>query len=155
MKKISIKSSKGGMINGVIHQNGNDLLMIIVHGFKDNMNIYAVKQLSISLNKFYSVFRFTFPDVEKNKDNFNLIEEFDYLEPLRKLAKLYPTYAVPGNHEYGVSCSRGINDKCDYSGDVNEETKQILTNMGIRYLMNDLEKITINSSSFYLFGGDE
>ncbi|KKQ27147.1 MAG: repair exonuclease family protein [Candidatus Magasanikbacteria bacterium GW2011_GWC2_37_14] len=82
-------------------------------------------------------------------------EEFDYLEPLRKLAKLYPTYAVPGNHEYGVSCSRGINDKCDYSGDVNEETKQILTNMGIRYLMNDLEKITINSSSFYLFGGDE
>lgn len=82
MKKISIKSFQGAMINGVLHQNGNDLLMIVVHGFKDNMDIYAVKQLSISLNKFCSVFRFTFPDVEKNKDNFNLIEEFDYLKEI-------------------------------------------------------------------------
>ena len=46
-------------------QNGNELLMIVVHGFKDNMDIYAVKQLSISLSKHCSVFRFTFPDVEK------------------------------------------------------------------------------------------
>ena len=82
-------------------------------------------------------------------------EEFDYLEPLRKLTKLYPTYAVPGNHEYGVSCYKGIYEKCHYNGNVNEEAKQILTDTGIKYLMNGLEKITINNSSFYLFGGDE
>lgn len=80
MKKISIKSSKGLMINGILHQNEDDLLMIVVHGFKDNMDIYAVKQLSISLNKFCSVFRFTFPDVETNTNNFNLIDEFTYLK---------------------------------------------------------------------------
>ena len=82
MKKISIKSSQGVIINGILHQNGNELLMIVVHGFKDNMDIYAVKQLSISLSKHCSVFRFTFPDVEKNTDDFNLIEEVDYLKEI-------------------------------------------------------------------------
>ena len=113
MKKISIKSSKGGMINGVIHQNGNDLLMIIVHGFKDNMNIYAVKQLSISLNKFYSVFRFTFPDVEKNKDNFNLIEEFDYLEEIISFFKnKYKKIILVGGSLGALVCSvTAVNNK--------------------------------------------
>ena len=82
MKKLSIKSSKSISINGILHQNTEDLLMIVVHGFKDNMDVYAVKELSISLSKFFSVYRFTFPDVENDTKNFNLIDEVDYLKEI-------------------------------------------------------------------------
>ena len=88
-------------------------------------------------------------------DNESLnLKELSYLEPLEKLAKQIPTYAIPGNHEYGVSCFWGIATKCAHSGDINFETKQALENLNIKYLSNDLEKITLQEQSFYLFGGD-
>ena len=80
--------------------------------------------------------------------------ELEYLQPLEKLAKQIPTYAVHGNHEYGVSCYYGINETCAQAGDMSKETREAMENLGVIYLVNNLEKITVNSSSFYLFGGD-
>lgn len=80
--------------------------------------------------------------------------ELGYLQPLEKLTKQIPTYAIHGNHEYGVSCFFGIDDKCSITGDMSVEARQTMEKMGVKYLINDLEKITINYQSFYLFGGD-
>jgi len=81
-------------------------------------------------------------------------QEFIYLNPLKSLAKQIPTYAIHGNHEYGLSCPKGVDEKCFYTGDINNEARQALEDIGIKYLTNDLERIDINNSSFYLFGGD-
>mgnify|MGYP006418713199 FL=1 len=81
-------------------------------------------------------------------------EEFNYLKPLENLAEQIPTYTVHGNHEYGLSCYHGIEEECQYAGDVSNETKHAMEKLGIKYLVNNLEKITVDSSSFYLFGGD-
>lgn len=106
MEKISIKSSKELFINGILHKNGNDILIITVHGFKDNMDVYAVKQLSILLSQYYSVFRFTFPDVEKSTDNFNLIEEVDYLnEVISYFSKKYKKIILVGGSLGALVCS--------------------------------------------------
>lgn len=106
MKKISIKSSKGLFINGILHQNDNDILFITVHGFKDNMDVYAVKQLSIALSKYYSVFRFTFPDVEKNTDNFNLAQEVGYLnDVVSYFSRKYKKIILVGGSLGALVCS--------------------------------------------------
>lgn len=81
-------------------------------------------------------------------------EEFKYLKPLENLSKQIPTYAVLGNHEYGISCYNGVEEECSHTGDVSTESKTTIEQLGINYLTNNLEKIAINSSSFYLFGGD-
>jgi predicted MPP superfamily phosphohydrolase len=83
------------------------------------------------------------------------LEELDYLRPLAKLTTKLPVYAINGNHEYGLNCFAGVNELCHYTGDLHQEIEETLTKLGIKYLTNNLEKITINSSSFYLFGGDE
>jgi len=117
MKKLSIKSSNGLMINGMLHQNGDDLLMIVVHGFKDNMDVYAVKQLSISLSKHYSVFRFTFPDVETNTNNFNLIYEVDYLkEIINYFQGKYKKIILVGGSLGAVVCSMVAVDNNNIDG---------------------------------------
>jgi esterase/lipase len=106
MKKISIKSSKGALINGILHQNGNKILFIVVHGFKDNMDIYAVKQLSLSISKYYSVFRFTFPDVEKNPAGFNMIDEIHFLQEVISYFKgKYKKIILVGGSLGGLVCS--------------------------------------------------
>ena len=89
-----------------------------------------------------------------DNENYNFIE-LSYLEPFKKLSNQIPTYAINGNHEYGVSCFYGINEKCSQTGDMSAETKNVFEKLNIKYLINQTEKITINSSSFYLFGGDE
>ncbi|PLX26526.1 hypothetical protein C0581_04305 [Candidatus Parcubacteria bacterium] len=80
--------------------------------------------------------------------------ETSYLRPLEKLVQSIPTYAIHGNHEYGISCNKGIENKCRNIGDVSIETKKTLETFGIRYLQNEMEEITINDTSFYLYGGD-
>lgn len=117
MKKISIKSSKELLINGILHQNGNDVLLILVHGFKDNMDVYAVKQLSISLSKHHSVFRFTFPDVETNTDNFNLIDEVGYLnEVISYFSKKYKKIILVGGSLGALVCSITAADNKKFYG---------------------------------------
>lgn len=82
-------------------------------------------------------------------------EEFDYLLPLKDLAKKIPTYAVLGNHEYGIGSGLSVNNSSFRVADVSEEAIKNLNELGINIMRNNLEIITINSSSFYLFGGDE
>ncbi|MFZ2190503.1 MAG: metallophosphoesterase [Candidatus Magasanikiibacteriota bacterium] len=89
-----------------------------------------------------------------DNEDYNL-DELTYLEPLKKLSDQIPTYTVNGNHEYGISCFYGTDKRCSQAGDMSQETKSSLEKLGIKYLTNQTEKITVNSSSFYLFGGDE
>lgn len=117
MKKISIKSSRDVFINGILHQNGNGILFIVVHGFKDNMNIYAVKQLSIVISKYYSVFRFTFPDVEKNSNDFNMIDEIHYLHDVIGYFKgKYKKIILVGGSLGGLVCSLTAMENEDIDG---------------------------------------
>ena len=82
------------------------------------------------------------------------LKELTYLKSLEQLSKQIPTYAINGNHEYGVSCHYE-NDKKSYNtGDLHQETRQAFEKMDIKYLVNDLIKINIKNQKFYLFGGD-
>ncbi|MCF6276781.1 MAG: metallophosphoesterase [Candidatus Magasanikbacteria bacterium] len=81
------------------------------------------------------------------------LSEFILLTPLRDLAKKYPTYAVHGNHEYGVGRNT-IEEDWVWLPDLSENTKWYAQYLGINYLTNDLEKINIKNENFYLFGGD-
>lgn len=80
--------------------------------------------------------------------------EFVYLEPLKLLTKKYPTYAIHGNHEYGISGGKSIDNPAYQVANVTQKTKEGMEAIGIQYLVNELEEITINNQSFYLFGGD-
>lgn len=82
-------------------------------------------------------------------------DETVYLKSLEKLAKQIPTYAVQGNHEYGIGGGISIIDYHKRTGDVTKQTQTTLEKIGVKYLINQLEKININGEEFYLFGGDE
>ena len=82
-------------------------------------------------------------------------EEFGYLLPLKELSKKIPTYAILGNHEYGIGSGLSVNDASFRVADMSSDAIKNMKELGIYLLRNNLEKITINSSSFYLFGGDE
>ncbi len=80
--------------------------------------------------------------------------EAKYLSPMAEVAKTIPIYAIHGNHEYGIGGGKSINDPKYRTGDVSEETKQIVESFGIKYLVNELQEIEVNEQKFYLFGGD-
>jgi len=80
--------------------------------------------------------------------------ELEYLSPLQKISNNIPTYAILGNHEYGIGDGKSWNKKNVYNAKWNLEMKATLEKLGIHYLANDLKKLTINKQSFYLFGGD-
>lgn len=82
-------------------------------------------------------------------------KEVDYLKPLEKITEKIPTYAIHGNHEYGIGGGKALTDPRYRVADVSAHTKKSLEAFGIRYLINELQEITINDQSFYLFGGDE
>jgi hypothetical protein len=81
-------------------------------------------------------------------------EETIYLEPLKKLAQLIPTYAVHGNHEYGVSYAGDANIIAKYLPDVSNEVKLAVEKLEVHYLINNLELVSVRNENFYLFGGD-
>lgn len=81
-------------------------------------------------------------------------QEVYYLKPLSQLATQIPSYAIHGNHEYGIGGGKALTDPAYRVADMSVHTKKALEEMGIRYLVNELEKISIDDESFYLFGGD-
>ncbi len=82
-------------------------------------------------------------------------EEVTYLAPLKILTENYPTYAVPGNHEYGIGGGSSIDDPKYRVADMSQPTQDMMESLGVRYLVNELEEITINNQQLYIFGGDE
>jgi len=80
-------------------------------------------------------------------------EEVEYLSPLTRLATLYPTYAVHGNHEYGIG--KHIKDVTVQSADMSDHVRRTMESYGIIYLQNDTIRTTLNGQDIYLFGGDE
>ncbi|MBT3539332.1 hypothetical protein HOF40_00040 [Candidatus Parcubacteria bacterium] len=81
--------------------------------------------------------------------------EVTYLKPLQELVeKKIPVYAIHGNHEYGIGGGKAVKDPKYRIANVTKETKETMEKLGIPYLVNDLEKITILDESFYLFGAD-
>ncbi|HAT03683.1 MAG TPA: hypothetical protein DCS29_02810 [Candidatus Magasanikbacteria bacterium] len=82
-------------------------------------------------------------------------EEFRYLEPLKQLAEQIPTYAIHGNHEYGIGGGKAIENPKYRVADVSKEAREAVEKLGIHYLQNDLEIISVNDEQLYLFGADE
>jgi len=78
------------------------------------------------------------------------LNELSFLDPFKELAASIPTYAVHGNHEYGI----GSPDPKHYTEDKSLETRRYMEKLGIRYLVNELEEVNVASSSFYLYGQD-
>jgi len=87
--------------------------------------------------------------------NYKDDNRIDYLKPLEQLAKKISTYAVHGNHEYGVGSYDSDIQKRFRLPNRSAEVAQTMRNLGIHYLINETEKITIDNESFLLFGGDE
>ncbi len=81
-------------------------------------------------------------------------KEAEQLSPIKKLADAIPTYAIHGNHEYGIGGGKSILEPAHRTADVSTETKEIVESFGIRYLVNEIEEIKVNEEKFYLFGGD-
>jgi len=81
-------------------------------------------------------------------------DETKYLVPLIELAKNTPTFAIPGNHEYGVGNDISIVFFDRRLPDVSKQTGKAMTDLKINYLTNELRQLTINGQSVNLFGGD-
>lgn len=81
-------------------------------------------------------------------------KEANFFAPMAEVTKIIPTYAIHGNHEYGIGGGKSILEPRYRTGDVSAETKKIVESFGIKYLVNNLEKININNEKFYLFGGN-
>ena len=81
-------------------------------------------------------------------------EEINYLQPLAELAKQIPTYDVNGNHEYGIGDGKTWNENHIYNADWSVEIQTTMEKLGVHYLANDLNIITVRKQKFYLFGGD-
>lgn len=79
----------------------------------------------------------------------------DYLKPLKQVVDKIPTYAVPGNHEYGVATNNPDVSKRFLMPNRSVEVAKAMREMGIHYMINETEKITMNDQSFLLFGADE
>jgi len=82
------------------------------------------------------------------------LEEMDYLKPLAKLAKMFPTYSINGNHEYGIGDGRNSKKHPIFNANWSREIKIAMEKLNIKYLQNDLELIEIKNQKFYLFGSD-
>jgi hypothetical protein len=90
-----------------------------------------------------------------NNNWYDVAAEIGYLEPLQRLAATVPVYAVNGNHEYGINQKIEKEGPIVFYPDASIAVEEKMRAMGVHYLKNNLEKITIKDQSFYLFGGDE
>ncbi len=84
----------------------------------------------------------------------NSPDETILLGPLRNLSAKIPTYAVHGNHEYGVNKYSPYQTNKSLSKDRSGAVKIQLEKLGVNFLVNELVELTINHEKIYLFGGD-
>ena len=77
------------------------------------------------------------------------------LADLEAVARTIPTYAVPGNHDYGVGGYEADRQKRYKFPNREKEVQEFMESIGIRYLKNEVEKININDNEFLLIGLDE
>jgi uncharacterized protein len=82
------------------------------------------------------------------------LDEISYLAPLEKLAKKIPTFAINGNHEYGVTKKQLEKGRTSHLPNLSKETRSAMEALGVRYLVNEVEAISTTGGQFYLFGGD-
>ncbi|MDD2656536.1 MAG: metallophosphoesterase [Patescibacteria group bacterium] len=81
-------------------------------------------------------------------------EEIEYLKPLSKLAELFPTYSINGNHEYGIGDGKNSKKYPIINADWSNQMKLAMEKLNINYLQNDLELLKVRNQEFYLFGSD-
>lgn len=79
------------------------------------------------------------------------IDESQYLEPLRPLAKKYPVYYVAGNHESGIGGSVRMMQQY-YTGDRTQFLVDRFNSFGFKYLDNSLDCPVIKQQQICLFG---
>jgi len=81
-------------------------------------------------------------------------DESIYLEPLEMITSKYPTYAVLGNHEYGL----GTNNYTDPRLGSGNRSAMVITRLdtiGVQLLKNDLSCINIKDNNVCLYGIDD
>ncbi|MFA7653879.1 MAG: metallophosphoesterase [Candidatus Magasanikbacteria bacterium] len=91
-------------------------------------------------------------DLIDNEGTFE--DESVYLEPLKNIAELYPTFAVLGNHEYGIG-SGAVGFDQYYTGNRSAEVIERLKNLNIKLLRNDLACPEIKGQKLCLYGIDD
>jgi predicted MPP superfamily phosphohydrolase len=135
---------------------------IDLKNINETIKIAFISDLHIGIYKNDVFLKFLVDEIIKQKPDLVLIggdiidnnikNEIDFLYPLENLSQKIPVYAIIGNHEYGMGFENGKIIK----GKANEEELiEYLKKININYLENDLYKIKIKESPFYLFGGDE
>jgi predicted MPP superfamily phosphohydrolase len=137
---------------------------IDIKNIKENIKIVFVTDLHIGGQKNDVYLDFLVKNITKQNPDLILIggdtidnnlynsEEISLLYPLQKLSNNFPVYAIPGNHEYGISYQ---NNKINqFLKNQNNNLKKYLESINIKYLENDLYKINIKNQNFYLFGAD-
>jgi len=83
-----------------------------------------------------------------------LDDETQYLKPLEELTKIAPTFAIHGNHEYGIGNDLMIALPNRRLPDVSQNTEKTISNLNIDYLTNELRLLSVRGQKIYLFGGD-
>ena len=81
-------------------------------------------------------------------------DETIYLEPLRALVQKYPTYAVIGNHEYGIG-EETRTDPTKHTGDHSKWEIKKFNELGIKLLRNQNDCLFIKQQKICLFGLDD
>ncbi len=87
-------------------------------------------------------------------NSLSIEEELVMLDPLKKLVEKFPTFAIHGNHEYGIGSGKAVTDPRYRIADVSKEAKEKIESLEIKYLVNELETIKIDNQEIDIFGGD-
>jgi hypothetical protein len=82
------------------------------------------------------------------------IDESKYLEPLKKLTTIYPTYYIMGNHEYGIGSA--VRTKSAYwTGDKSQEVMARMKKINVQLLKDQIACPKINNQTICLYGIDD
>ncbi len=82
-------------------------------------------------------------------------DRVDYLNELKIVADNIPTFAIFGNHDYGIGGDKEDLQKRYRLPNKSAEIKKTMEGIGIKFLVNQTVKLNINGSDFLLFGADE